>query len=88
MLTRLIPSAGAHFLPSFSRIILGLAFLSCFAVMLFMDMSACALVTFRVISQHLETQLSFRIDQSDQNSSKNAKRPNKPCKSSFVVRCS
>ena len=36
-------TADAHFFPSFSSLILGLVFLSCFPIMLVMDMSACAL---------------------------------------------
>ena len=67
MLTRLIPSADAHSLTFFQdlRIILGLVSLSYFPVMLFTDMSACALVTFKVTSQHLEFQLCFGIGLSE-----------------------
>ena len=53
-------SSDAHFLPSFSRIILGLAFLSCFPVMFFMNMSAAQCKMGALVGEFAQTTATDR----------------------------
>ena len=101
VLTRLTPSAGVHLLPAFSRLILGLAFLSCFPVALFMYMRLCGCS----LCLQLKASAIWQSDQAtppnvhlahlqhqqfpvfQQSFFRNAKRPNRPVGGSFAVCC-